>query len=403
MSLNIRRQDHPRLFFPFDDLNGTFSPPTDSHRRRILSNITDDCRRYSRRRPWKKIPERLDSPHPYHQLYITFYSAMQATAFIEHYAFAWKITGQETWLMRAKSWLLATAEWEHSDRIEEHFYTANRYMHAFAFALDILWEKLTDKEQQDVTDCLLRIMLRWWPDVDRQRRSCEGGHHAVVDNAHFGVAALHLIDKYSEAPKWTEAVVERFRSGIMPNGCGPNGEPVDGASFWTWENLWLLQFGDALRNVTGINLYDEFPERITRPLIWFRYQLADPDAQGAGMRAAWSPTLLRLAQDTGDAPLRNVALADPDLGRIYRFMAGVKGSSAECMIAYGPYAYLFCDPTFCSNRKNRKQFSVSRFFHARYGDAAILRDKWSENALIAQVCGYDGGVAHNFSELQVHF
>ena len=402
MALSGFRDRHPRLFFPADDPDGLYASTEDPHRQRILNNILADCRAFQRRRPWARIPERFDSPHPYHQLYITFYTGMQASALIEQYAFAWKMTGNEAWLRRARAWLLAAAGWEHSDRIEEHFYTANRYMHAFAVGLDLLWDQLTTKEQQRVTDCLVRLMKRWWPDVDGQRANPEGGHHAVVDNAHFGVAALHLLGKHPDAPQWVEAVVERFRCAIMPNGCGPYGEPVDGPSFWTWENLWLLQFADALRNVVGIDLYAEFPERLTRPLTWFRYQLVGPDAQGAGRREAWSPTLLRLAQEAGDEKLREVALGDPHLGRIYRFMAGVKGSSAECMIAYGPYAYLFCDPAFSHSRSRRRTPPLSTCFKARFGDAAVLRDGWEAGAMVAQVCGYEGGVAHNFSELHLH-
>ena len=48
------------------------------------------------------------------------------------------------------------------------------------------------------------------------------------------------------AETWLAAVIYRFRAGIMTNGCGRDGEPVDGPSFWPWENLWMLQFADAL-------------------------------------------------------------------------------------------------------------------------------------------------------------
>ena len=48
---------------------------------------------------------------------------MHATALMEHYAFAWRLTGDPRWLKRARDWLRAAAEWEHSDRVEQHFYT----------------------------------------------------------------------------------------------------------------------------------------------------------------------------------------------------------------------------------------------------------------------------------------
>ena len=126
-SFRVIRQSRPRLYHPADDPEYTFVLPKDPARKAILQNLIADCEELSSRQPWKSIPQNLDSPHPYHQLYITFYSGMQASALIEQYAFAWRMTHDDRWLARAKQWLLAAASWEHSDRIEEHFYTANRY------------------------------------------------------------------------------------------------------------------------------------------------------------------------------------------------------------------------------------------------------------------------------------
>ena len=51
----------------------------------------------------------------------------------------------------------------------------------------------------------------------------DGRHHAVVDNGHFGVAALYLLGKHPDAEAWVSAVIDRFRSGVMPYGCGRDG------------------------------------------------------------------------------------------------------------------------------------------------------------------------------------
>ena len=128
--IQVLREERPRLYRPADDPQFRFDPPEDEGRKRILENILADCELYYPQRPWKRIPERPDSPHPYHQLYLTFYTGMHATALMEHYAFAWRLTRDPRWLKRARDWLRAAAEWEHSDRVEQHFYTANRYMQA---------------------------------------------------------------------------------------------------------------------------------------------------------------------------------------------------------------------------------------------------------------------------------
>ncbi len=411
----VIRRERPRLLRPFDDPGFRFQPPADAVRRRILANLLADCELYAARRPWPRIPRRPHSPHPYHQLYLTFYTAMQGTALIENYAFAWRMTGDRRWLGRARAWLRAASGWDHDDAVEEHFYTANRYMQAIALALDLLDGELPPPEKRRARACLVRMLERWWPDVDGQRHSREGGHHAVVDNGHFGVAALHLLGEHPKAEVWVQAVIDRFRAAILPHGCGPAGEPVDGPSFWPWENLWLLQFADALRNVTGIDLTREVPARFRRPLTWFRahwaaprkiadqlYYPANANVLLGTQLNACSPALLRLAQEAGDRALRDAALADPRLGRLYRFGAGVKGSTAECMIAYGPYAYCYCDPAFRPSRP-RRPAPLARRFSARAGRSAVMRSSHGPEAAILCVSGYDGGVAHGFMDLHVQW
>src|SRR5206468_1928800 len=73
----VKRKSRPRLYHPADDPDYAFASPHDSARKMILKNLIADCEELSSRLPWKKIPEVPDSPHPYHQLYISFYSGTQ--------------------------------------------------------------------------------------------------------------------------------------------------------------------------------------------------------------------------------------------------------------------------------------------------------------------------------------
>lgn len=415
VSIPVIRRERPRLFRPADDPGFEFRPPTDSVRRRILSKLLADCALYAAQQPWRRVPRRAHSPHPNHQLYLTFYTAMQATALIENYAFAWRLTKDPRWLGRARAWLRAAAAWDHGDHVEEHFYTANRYMQAFALALDLMDEILPDAEKHQVRNCLVALMERWWPYVDERRHLTAGGHHTVVDYGHFGVAAVHLLGEHPRAEAWLQAVIDRFRSGILPHGCGRGGEPVDGPTFWGFENLWLLHFADALRNVTGIDLMGEVPDRFRRPLAWFRahwtapreildqlYYPANSNIVLGGQLDNCSPVLLRLAQEAGEGRLRDVALSDPRLGRLYRFGMGVKGSTAECMISYGPYAYCYYDPAFRSTRARRVTSLAGRFdmYTARF---AVMRSGHEPDAAILCVSGFDGGLAANFMSLHVQW
>ena len=309
-----------------DDPEFRFARADDPVRKRILGNILRDCRLYESVTPPRRIGEVPNSPHPFHQLYVTFYEAMRATTLIEHYAYAWKFTGNKRWLAQAKKWLLAATGWEHSDRLEEHFYSANRYMHAFAVALDVLADELTPSQNDRVVNCLIQIMKRWWPDVNSLRHNPTAGHHPVVDNAHFGTAALALLGKTPQATEWVQAVIDRFHAALLPNGCGPDGAPCDGSSFWGGENMWRIHFMDALLNVTGIDLYREYPKIISQPLYWLRYHIAAPahitsaryyppnanTLAGCQLNRI-SPAILKLAQLAGDKELRDFALTDPQM------------------------------------------------------------------------------------------
>jgi hypothetical protein len=401
-----------------DDPEYRFAAPTDPIRKLILQNLVADCEELSNREPWEQVPEVPNSPHPFHQLYITFYSAMQASALIEQYAFAWRITHDERWLAKAKQWLLASTSWKHGDEIEEHFYSANRYMEAYALALDWLTGGLTEQEEAAVVRTLVQMMNRWWPEVDKHRHDAEGGNHASVDNGHFGMAALQLLGHHPDAPEWVAAVVDRFRAGVMPHGCGKDGEPDDGINFWNDENIQLVEFCDALRNVVGIDLYKEFPERISKPLMWAHYCLAPSKelsreryaennsscltGTGSNQLDAYSSVLLRLAQVAGDDELRDIALRDPLLGRVHLYGSGVKNSAAECMESWGPYAYLFFDPNF-KPRREQVAYPLCKSFTPTYGTVTFLRSSWTEKGIIVQLLGYNGGVAHSFSNLHVQY
>ena len=226
---------------------------------------------------------------------------------------------------------------------------------------------------------------------------------------------MHLLGEHPRAEAWLQAVIDRFRSGVLPHGCGPGGEPVDGPTFWGFENLWLLHFADALRNVTGIDLMGEVPDRFRRPLELVPRPLdgASRDPRSALLshqcqHRARRPARQLLAgapqagQEAGDRRLRDVALSDPRLGRLYRFGMGVKGSTAECMISYGPYAYCYYDPAFRMKRA-RRVTSLAGRFGMYTGRFAVMRSSHESDAAMLCVSGFDGGLAANFMSLHVQW
>ena len=411
----VIRRERPRLLRPPDDPGFRFQPPADAVRRRILANLLADCELYARRRPWRRIPRRPHSPHPYHQLYLTFYTAMQATALIENYAFAWRMTGDRRWLGRARAWLRAAAGWDHDDAVEEHFYTANRYMQAFALALDLLDGELPAAEKRRARGCLVRMLERWWPLWTGSATRRKAG---TTPSSTTGTRGGRPPPAWASTPRRRHGYRRSSTASAPPSSPTAAAPP---ASRWTGPPSGPGRTCGSCSSPTPCATSPastsprEVPARLRRPLTWFRahwaaprripdqlYYPANANVLLGTQLNACSPALLRLAQEAGDEALRDAALADPRLGRLYRFGAGVKGSTAECMIAYGPYAYCFYDPAFRAARR-RRPAPLARRFSARAGRSAVMRSSHGAGAAILCVSGYDGGVAHGFMDLHVQW
>ena len=101
--------------------------------------------------------------------------------------------------------------------------------------------------------------------------------------------------------------------------------------------------------------------------------------------------------------MRDVALGDPRLGRLYRFGMGVKGTTAECMIAYAPYAYCYYDPEFQESGRKIVLPLSRKFTRMHYGETGLLRSGWDRDAVVCCVSGYKGRSAHGFMNLHVQW
>ena len=99
------RDERPRLFRAAGQPGFEIPPPDDPVRPRILANILSSCEEKETLEPIASIPVIGDSPHPFHQLYISFIVGVEASTLIEQYSFAWWVTGNQRWLQRARRWI----------------------------------------------------------------------------------------------------------------------------------------------------------------------------------------------------------------------------------------------------------------------------------------------------------
>ena len=80
-------------------------------------------------------------------------------------------------------------------------------------------------------------------------------HHAVVEWGSLGVAALALQGEAPQAEAWLAATTKKFEDHLLPLGLAPDGAQVEGPTFWASTMHYRLFFMDALRRVTGNDLF----------------------------------------------------------------------------------------------------------------------------------------------------
>src|SRR5690606_33632933 len=80
------------------------------------------------------------------------------------------------------------------------------------------------------------------------------------------IAALTLLNENPDAQKWLDATVGKFTTHLLPMGLAPDGAQVEGATFWASTMHYRIFFMDALRRVTGRDLFNEFASKMNADL-----------------------------------------------------------------------------------------------------------------------------------------
>ncbi|MEM5767147.1 MAG: hypothetical protein AAGU32_02440, partial [Bacillota bacterium] len=128
-----------------------FAQPDDDYSKRIYENILTSCDKYLQQEPHGSIPNIPDTQLPYHNVYLAFYTGMQAACIMPHMALAYRLSGQYKYLSAALKWLEAVFLWE-TDLFS--FYMAARMMHALICVADWLRFELSDDQLNKLTGLL---------------------------------------------------------------------------------------------------------------------------------------------------------------------------------------------------------------------------------------------------------
>jgi hypothetical protein len=358
--------EHPRLYFNADDLPKLRQLRKDGVHAKIWKNVmrsADWCAAQPVRQEW--IPT-LESDPQYENLYDRFYAAMHDAAIVEHLALTAALADPDNnpYLEPAKKHLLGAARvWKNEAQNPANAskaYAVLRIVKALAVGYDALHHELTPEERREIVSAITPIEADY---VKFFETSNNGGagynkHHGSVDVGPLGVIALALLGDVPEAQAWTDLAVKKHTDYLLAQGLTPSGTSEYGSLYWASITLYRVQFVDALRRVTGRDLFAEYPDSLpgqialaavaagqSRDLEYNENCRSILFSPNYGQIDFWSPAMTYLARHHRRPIFQHLALWDESLGSLQRTRYVTPTRKEELLFTFGPYAYLWCDPT----------------------------------------------------------
>jgi len=390
---------HPRLYCTAGEVARLRQAQDDLHSK-IWSNLVqsaDWCLTKTPRTNWIAPV----SPDPvYENLYDRFYGIMGDMAIMEHLAFAYALGGKPEYGEAARHWVLSGCRvWQHeADGVPDggKAYAVSRLLKGIAVGYDLAYDRFSDAERKEIRDTLTRIGSLYFEKYFQTATISGKGfhtHHAIVEWASFGVLALALLNETPEAQVWLDATVRKFEEHLLPEGLAPDGAQTEGGTFWASTMQYRLFFMDALRRVTGRDLFPTFERQMNADLALasvatVRIPVYEQNQANVimepyyGQIDYYAPVLLFLAREYHRPIFQYLALWDPFIGQIQKTRA-ITPHGEQLLFDLGPYAYLWCDPAIHA-RADEPRLSY-RFPSV---NQAFLRASWLPGDLLV---GVDNG------------
>ena len=388
---------HPRLYFNGDDLARLRALRTEGVHARIWNNIASSaewCLSQSPRKNWIAPVE----PDPiYENLYDRFYAIMADLAITEHLAFAYALSGEARYGDAARAWVLASCRaWQREADDEPNgskAYAVCRLLKGLAVGYDLAFDRFSEAERDEVRGVILAIGQKYFDGYFSKPTIAGPGfhtHHAVVEWSSFGVAALALLGDAPQVQPWLDATIKKFDEHLVPTGLAPDGAQPEGSTFWASTMHYRLFFMDALRRVTGRDLFAAHAKRMHAELA--RASIAahrrpgyDQDHANTvlepsyGQLDYYAPVLVFLAREYRRGIDQHLALWDETLGQIQKTRY-VTPHGEPLLFELGGYAYVWFDP---SVEPHAGEAKLSYQFPSV--DEAYLRTSWQADDLLVGV------------------
>ena len=398
---------HPRLYFTAADVPRLREARSGGQHQKMWKNIqesADWCLTLTPRKQWIAPV----APDPiYENLYDRFYAIMGDLAVTEHLAFAYALSGDDRYGEAARQWVLASCRaWRHeADGAVDggKAYAVCRFLKGVAVGYDVVYDRFSETEREEIRQTLGRITKMYYTDYFATPAKAGPGfhtHHAIVEWASFGVAALALLGEDPEAKTWLDATVTKFEKHLLPTGLAADGSQIEGATFWASTMQYRLFFMDALRRVTGKDLFGPHEKYMNADLAlasvaaekfpgYSRYHQNVVHEASYGQLDYYSPVLVKLAREYRRPIFQHLALWDHTLGNIQKSRYITPTKKIAMLFEFGGYAYVWYDPGVAA-AADEKRLS----YHFPAVGEAYSRASWLPGDLLVGVSSRNGAVIH---------
>jgi hypothetical protein len=359
---------HPRLFFTSSELNRLRELRTDGLHAKMWANIrasADWCLTQPVRTKWIAPV----TPDPiYENLYDRFFAMMHDMAVTEYLSFAYAYSGDQKYFDGGRDWALALCHvWIHeADGTPDasKAYAVTRLLKGIAISYDLLYDRLSEKDRAEMRDTLLRVGGKYYDFFKNPASGFGPGyepHHGTMETCSMGLVALSLLGEAPEVSNWLDLMVRKETDWLLPYIPGaafvPSGTHNQTTNFWISVMQYRIAFFDALRRVTGRDLFTEYEKQMP-----YTVPLACAVGKGAEVGEypqddqSWlwgpsygqidyaSPVLMYLARQYRRPILQHLALWDPAPGVIAKSRY-ITPHGEWMLFDWGAYAYAWYDST----------------------------------------------------------
>jgi hypothetical protein len=398
---NVISRSHPRLYFTADELVRLRSLRTKGPHALIWKNLSESadwCLTQPLRETWiaPKTPDPI-----YLNLYDRFYAMMHDMAVMEHLSFAYAYSGDHRYLEGARRWTLACCRvWGHESDGQpdaSKAYAVMRLLKGVSTSYDMIYGDLTIAERNEIRHTLRDIghkYYQWYLDNPGMAGPGQGFHHGSVEAASFGITALALLGEVPEAQDWLNLMVKKHTEFLLPHGTTPSGSQSEGAGFWSSTMQYRLAFMDALRRVTGRDLFGEFKGPMDGKLAlavlacpmqpgWNESHQSVMFHPSYEQLNYYTPVMLYLAKEYRKPIYQYLAFWDPTIGAIQKTRF-ITPNGEALLFEWGGLSYAWYDPTV---RPKVEPGLPLSFVFPETGHACV-RSSYEPNGLMAgSLCG----------------